>query len=89
MKNQVRGDIKELRSKRLLELSDKNEKEYLDTYIGQTVKVLFEEEVDGKLKGHTENYIMVSAKSTEDLSNQIKAVCIEGIEGLELTGIVN
>ena len=89
MKNQVPGDIKELRSKRLLELSDKNEKEYLDTYIGQTVKVLFEEEVDGKLKGHTENYIMVSAKSTEDLSNQIKDVCIEGIEGLELTGIVN
>lgn len=89
MKNQILGDIKEVRSKRLLELSDKNEKEYLYTYIGKTLNVLFEEEVDGNQKGHTENYIMVATKSTEDLSNKIAKVHIEGVEGLELTGIVN
>ena len=89
MKNQISGEIKEARSKKLLELSDKNEKEYLQTYVGKNVQVLFEEEAEGYYKGHTENYIMVSAKSGTDLSNKLKPVHIEGTEGLELIGAVN
>ena len=53
MKNQVSGDIKELRSKRLLELSDKNENEYLSIYLNQEVEVLFEEQEKDFYKGHT------------------------------------
>lgn len=89
MKNQISGEIKELRSKRLLELSDKNEKEFLNTYVGQNVNVLFEEKINGKYKGHTENYIMVNVESNEDLSNKIINVYTEGVDGLELTGFVN
>lgn len=89
MKNQISGKIKELRSKRLLELSDKNEKEFLNTYVGQNVNVLFEEKINGRYKGHTENYIMVNVESDEDLSNKIVNVYVEGVNGLELTGIVN
>lgn len=86
MKNQIPGDVKELRSKKLLELSDNNEIAYLDSYIGKEVEVLFEE-FDGKFyKGHTANYIMVKVKSEEDLSNKMKMVKIIEREDLNLIG---
>ncbi len=82
MKNQISGDIKEVRSKALLNLSDENEIRYLDSYIGKEVNVLFEE-FDGEYyKGHTENYIMVKAKSENDLSNKIINVKIDSREEL-------
>ena len=86
MKNQISGDIKEKRSKTLIELSDKNEKEYQKKYIGQTVKVLFEEEKNGWYVGHTANYIVVKVKSNKDLSNEIIEIKITEQQGLELIG---
>ena len=76
MKNQISGDIKEIRSKKLLELSDKNENEYLDEYIGKEVDVLFEEKEGEYFKGHTSNYIMVKYKTSENLENKIIKVKI-------------
>ena len=72
MPNQIPGNIKEERSKKLIELSDKNEFEYNSKYLGK--EVLFEEEKTGEYKGHTQNYIMVYCKSQEKLDNQIKKV---------------
>jgi len=80
MPNQVDGNIKEQRSRKLLELSDKNEQEYNKTYIGKNVKVLFEEEKKGVYKGHTQNYILVYCESSEDLSNKIIEVQCSGIK---------
>ena len=80
MPKQVDGNIKEQRSKKLIELSDKNELEYNQTYIGKTVKVLFEEEKQGVYKGHTQNYILVYCESSEDLSNKIIEVQCQGIK---------
>lgn len=88
MKGQVSGDVKELRSKKLLELSDINELEYLKSYIGKDVKVLFEEEVNGYYKGHTENYIMVNVKSDVDISGELLEVHILNTKDLELIGNV-
>ena len=86
MKNQIPGDIKEIRSKRLLELSDENEIRYLDSYIGKEVEVLFEE-FDGEFyKGHTSNYIMVLAKSEKDLTNKIINVKVNSRNELSLVG---
>ena len=75
MKNQVDGKIKEERSKKLIELSNKNQNEYNESYIGKTVKVLFEEYKNGYFKGHTANYIMVNAKGKkEDEENVIDRI---------------
>mgnify|MGYP002611055956 FL=1 len=76
MPNQIAGNIKEERSKRLIELSDKNEMEYNESYIGKKVEVLFEEEKSETYKGHTQNYIMVHCKSDKNLDNKIvKVIC--------------
>ena len=79
-KNQIDGNIKEERSKKLIEFSNKNEEEYNKKYIGKTVKVLFEEEKVGLYKGHTSNYILVYCKSDENIENKILDVKCEKIE---------
>ena len=81
MENQIPGNIKEERSKKLIELSDKNEFQYNSQYIGKEVDVLFEEEKVGIYKGHTQNYIMVYCESEEKLDNKIKKIkCKKVIE---------
>ena len=93
MPNQIDGNVKEERSKRLIELSDKNEKEYQEKYINKKVKVLFEDEhiENGNkyIKGHTANYIMVKVpieKESEDYSNRIENVQIIKNDNMELIG---
>ena len=44
MKGQVDGNKKEERSQKLIELSNKNEKEYNENYVGKEVEILWEEE---------------------------------------------
>lgn len=73
---QVDGSIKEQRSKKLIELSDKNEEMYNCEYIGKNVEVLFEEKDGDYYKGHTTNYIEVWAKG-KDLENVIASVEIK------------
>ena len=72
MKSQIDGKVKEERSSKLIELSDNNQNEYNEEYIGKKVKVLFEEYKKGYFKGHTTNYIMVNVK--EDKINEEKIV---------------
>ena len=81
MQNQIPGDIKELRSRRLIELSNKNEFEINQKYIGKKVEVLFEEEKEGVFKGHTANCILVYCNDEkENLSNKIQEVeCIQNL----------
>lgn len=88
MPNQVASEIKEKRSKLLLELSDRNEKDYLDSYIGKTVKVLFEEKVDKEdtYEGFTSNYLKVNVKEKNDIQNKMLTVKITGRNELKLEG---
>ena len=87
MPNQIDGKIKEERSRKLIELSDKNEKEQNKKYFNKILKVLVEELEDGYFKGHTTNYIMVKIKDTgEDLQNKIVNIKIIDTEGIDLIG---
>ena len=88
MKNQVSPEKKEERSKRLLKLSSDNEKDYLDEYVGKDVKVLFEEQDGEFVKGHTDNYIVVEAKGSEENLNKILTVHVEQSEEEKLVGIL-
>lgn len=80
MPNQVGGNIQEERSKKLIELSNQNTLKYNETYIGRTLEVLFEEEKDGYLVGHTDNYMVVKLKNKNIKPNEIKKVIIKEID---------
>ena len=71
MPNQIDGNKKEERSRRLIELSNKTEKAYNEQYIGKEVEVLFEEEKNGMWQGHTKNYILAHYKTEENMENKI------------------
>lgn len=76
MPNQIDGNIKEERSNKLIELSDENEKEYNQKYIGKEVEVLLEEREGEYLKGHITNYMVVKMKTNENLENTIQKVTV-------------
>lgn len=79
MTNQVDGNIKEERSQKLIELSNKNEKEYNEKYIGKSVEVLFEEEKDRLWSGYTKNYVRVFVSSDENLENRLQKIDIKDV----------
>ena len=81
MPDQIQGDVKEKRSKKLIELSNENQKQYNQNLIGKDVEVLFEEKnKEGYYKGHTQNYILVEYKTDEELENKIVKVNIKKAE---------
>jgi threonylcarbamoyladenosine tRNA methylthiotransferase MtaB len=86
MPNQVDGTIKEKRSKELINLSNSNQLNYNKSYINKSVKVLFEEKDDDFYKGHTSNYILVKAKTNQNLENKIVDVNIIDAETENLRG---
>ena len=95
MPNQIDGNKKEERSNKLIELSNITENKHNQSYIGKTVKVLFEEFEDGFFKGHTTNYMMVKVAGEEEQSdkfvNKILDVKIKenNDETRELIGILS
>lgn len=84
MTNQVDGNIKEERSQKLIELSNKNEKEYNKNYVGKVVEVLFEEEKDGWWSGYTKNYVRVFVQSKESLENRLQKIEIKNVYELRV-----
>lgn len=87
MSNQIDGKVKEERSNRLIQLSNKNEKKFLNKYIDKVVEVLFEQEEGEFIKGHTKNYVIVKTKN-KDLQNEIIKVKVNKEENLELLGSI-
>ena len=75
MKNQIPAEIKDARSKRLLQLSNENESNYFDEYVGKQIRVLVEEKDGDYIKGHTGNYIVVKTVGDEnDLENFVDVI---------------
>ena len=62
------------RSKILHELSTVRQTKFYNKFIEKERKVLFESEVDGKIQGHTDNYIKVVASGKEKAINKIVTV---------------
>lgn len=81
MENQISENIKEERSKKLIELSNKNETKFVEKFIGMKVEVLFEEEKNGFWQGHTTNYITVRTKEQQE-KNKICKINVKGINNI-------
>ncbi len=86
MPGQVPNAEKEARCRRAAQVAQKMEEDYLDSFLGQEVPVLFEEEREGFWRGHTTRYVQVAAQSGEDLHNRLCTVRLIRREGLTLVG---
>lgn len=73
--NQIAPEIKEERSKKIIELSKRQGEEYNIKYIGKTVGVLIEENCGNGYKGHTKNYMCVLVENAKkDIKGSIVKV---------------
>jgi len=79
--DQVRPEIKEERSKRIIEITQKSRNEFLNRFAGRDMEVLFEQPTnDGYFEGKTSNYITVYVRTDEDLHGQYRNVHMNEIK---------
>jgi threonylcarbamoyladenosine tRNA methylthiotransferase MtaB len=74
------------RSKMLHILSDKKRRFFHDQFIGKIRPVLFENMKNGKIMGHTDNYIHVQIDGDPVLVNTIKSVKLDLNHGAVVDG---
>ena len=85
---QVRNAVKEERAHRAAQIARTMQDAYLDSWVGETVPVLFEEERDGLWRGHTTRYCEVTVQSAQPLHNQLRQVRLTGRDGGALQGVL-
>lgn len=88
---QVDGLIKEERSKKLIELNNALEVEFMEKFIGREMRVLYEEAISGKENtyvGYTENYIKVITESEEKLEGKIVPTKLVAVKQENMVGII-
>ena len=85
--DQIAPEIKEKRSREVIERTKKHRDEFLSGFIGKTMPVLFERRVkSGEYEGKTDNYITVRVKSSGELDGQICDVIMENYENGVMKG---
>lgn len=88
---QVDGLIKEERSKKLIELNNALEVEFMEKFLGREMRVLYEEAISGKENtyvGYTENYIKVITESDENLEGKIVPTKLAAVKQENMVGII-
>ena len=85
---QVLNAVKEERAHRTAQIARTMQDAYLDSWVGETVPVLFEEERDGLWRGHTTRYCEVTVQSAQPLHNQLRQVRLTGRDGGALQGVL-
>jgi len=86
-KEQISPEVKDRRCKELNKVEEKLRKEFLESFLGKTVEVLFETEVkDNVYEGYTTNYVRVEAYSEQSLKNRILKVRINKAENDYIIG---
>ena len=81
MKNQISKEIKNIRVKKIIELSSKVTETLLRSSIGKKYSVLFERKDENDFyEGYTENYIPVKIKSEKNLKGNFLTVNLFNVE---------
>ena len=88
MAGQVPNSLKEERAHRAAQAAQDMEEAYLDSWLGETAPVLFEELRDGLWHGHTDRYCQVCVPFDGDLHNQLRPVRLTGRAGALLQGVL-
>jgi len=69
--DKISPEVQEKRSKVIIAISDKKEKEFQDSMKGHTAEVLIEKKEGDRYFGHAKNYLPVYVDSEKDIVNEI------------------
>lgn len=87
--DQILPEIKEKRSKELIYICKNSQNEFISSFIGKTLEVLFEQPAKSEyFEGKTSNYITVYVKTKENLQGLFKNVLIEEVKNGIAYGII-
>ncbi len=81
MPSQVTNAEKTRRSREMINATAKSEQDFIDSYIGKTVEVLFEDTENGFTVGYTKNYLRVKVKSDNAHTGEILNVKLTDKDG--------
>jgi threonylcarbamoyladenosine tRNA methylthiotransferase MtaB len=78
MTGQVPEKVKKERSRRMLALAEESARKFKESFSGESLDVLWEKQTeDGDWTGITGNYIRVTTKSDDDLSNKLQSAKVK------------
>ncbi len=80
MENQIDGKTATKRSENVIELAKKLKHQYLESYIGKKVEVLFESGSENEWYGYTKNYIKVKVRGDRNIWGCLLEVELDSIE---------
>ena len=87
MENQVSPEVKDIRSKDIIKISQEKQKAFEEKHLGNEVEILIESiQKDGFFMGHTKNYLPVYVKSCDNIKDKIIKVKITNYENNILVG---
>ena len=89
MGERVSKETKKDRSKMLHILSDKKRRYFHDQFINKNRPVLFENMKNGKIVGHTDNYIKVQVEGGTNLVNTIQSVMMKENHTSLVSGVLS
>ena len=89
MGERVSKETKKDRSKMLHILSDKKRRYFYDQFINKNRPVLFENMKNGKIVGHTDNYIKVQVEGGTNLVNTIQSVMMKENHTSLVSGVLD
>lgn len=85
--NQIAPQVKEIRSKQIMEICAESKQIFMEGLLGKTREVLFEQDAgNGYFEGKTANYQNVLVKTDRDLSGEYKNVRLVKIKGGNFIG---
>lgn len=91
-KDQVKPQVKDARSRIITEIARKNEEKFKKSFIGKSMKVLYEQPIDEKhslYEGLTDNYIRVVSESGCDIKGKIIETVLLELKEDHMTGKIN
>jgi threonylcarbamoyladenosine tRNA methylthiotransferase MtaB len=87
--NQVTSEVKEKRSRALIDLGNKLQQRFLEQFIGKELTVLFEDESldrEGYIEGYTDHYVKAIVPKAGKWEGELLPVLIDKYENDCLTG---
>jgi len=88
MGGRVASKIVKVRCAQLQALADEMAHAWAESFVGQTVRVLFEEREGGDVVGYTDRYVRLRAPGGDELLGTVQRVRCTGAEGAGLIGEV-
>lgn len=86
LSNQINGKVKKERAKILNDLSKKGYTKYQKTWLNKMANVLFEKEENGRLMGHSSEYLPIIAHGSKDFVGKCVPVKVVEYDNEQLIG---